>query len=282
MIKLRRYLYRYWYLVLIGIAAVYFQVQCDLSLPEYMTKIINEGVVAGNRSAIWSNGLTMLGYALISVVLTVIVGYIGAKTASLYARDLRKDIYGAVTGFSLEEINKFQTSSLITRTTNDVQQIQMLVVMLLRFGVSAPITVIGAILKINNTAPAMTVIIAISVLVLIIAISTIFIIAIPKFTKVQEAIDDINLVVRENLTGIRVVRAYSAEGYEEKKFGKANKHLTKLSLFVNRLVNLMPSIMLLTMNGTILAIYWLGAKLISAGELSGGIGTVMAFMSYGM
>lgn len=282
MVKLRRYLYRYWYLVIVGVLAIYFQVQCDLTLPEYMTRIVNDGVIAGNRSAIWSNGLTMLGYALISVVLTVIAGYIGAKSASLYARDLRKDIYGKVASFSLEEMHTFQTSSLITRTTNDVQQIQMLLVFLLRFGVSAPATVYGALTRINSSAPAMTTIISIAVAFLILAITIIFTIAIPKFTKVQEAIDHINLVVRENLSGIRVVRAYSAETYEKQKFEHANRHLTKLALFVNRLVNLMPAIMLVTMNGTILAIYWFGAILLSQGQLNGGIGTIMAFMSYGM
>lgn len=282
MIKLRRYLYRYWYLVIIAVVAIYFQVQCDLTLPGYMTKIVNEGVIAGDKAAIWANAYKMLGYALLSVVLTVIAGYIGAKTASLYARDVRKGIYEKVSSFSLEEIHKFQTSSLITRTTNDVQQIQMLVIASLRFGVSAPVTVIGALIKINQSGPAMASIIAISVSVLILAITVIFSFAIPKFTKMQEAVDHINLVVRENLTGIRVVRAYAAEGYETKKFEKANKHLTKIALFVNRLVNFMPAIMMMTMNGTILAIYWYGAHLLSLGQLSGGIGTIMAFMSYAM
>lgn len=282
MTKLRRYIYPYWYLVIIGVLAIYFQVQCDLMLPEYMVKIVNDGIIASNNSAIWSNGLKMVGFALASVLLTVVAGYIGAKLASLYSRDLRKEVYSAVTDFSLEEVNKFQTSSLITRTTNDVQQLQMLIVLLLRVGISAPVTVFGAITKISKSAPNMTFVIAVAVTVMVLAIALLFSITIPKFSKVQEAVDQINLVVRENLTGIRVIRAYSAESFEKEKFKSANKNLTKLALFVNRAMNIMPSMMLIITNGTILTIYWFGATLLSKGSLTGGVATIMAFMSYGM
>ena len=189
-------------------------------------------------------------------------------------------MYRKVVSFSFEEINRFSTPSLITRSTNDIQQVQMAVVMILRMAISAPITAIWAIFRIQATSATLTAATAVALCVLVAVLITIFVIVMPKFKLIQRLTDRLNGVTRENLTGLRVVRAYNAEQYQEEKFGKVNEEVTRVNLFTNRVMGLMSPFMMLVMNGITLAIYWLGASLINEGSLD--FATMTAFSMLAM
>jgi len=252
----------------------------SLQLPDYMAQIINDGIVAQNNSIIWNTGFWMLVVALLGAVCTVGVGYLSAKVATGFSRDLREKVFTKVESFSMREFDKFSTASLITRSTNDIQQIQMVFLMILRMVLAAPIMAVGAVVKAYNMAPSMSWILALAVTVLAGMIMLIFTIALPKFKMLQKLVDKLNLVTRENLTGLRVIRAFNAESYEEKKFEKANRDLTNVNLFVNRLMVVMQPMMMLIFNMTAIAIVWFGAHLIGTGSLA--IGDMIAFMQYAM
>ena len=225
-------------------------------------------------------GLKMLGIALISMVATVIVGLLSARIAAGLGKTLRGDVFKKVTKFSNAEFDKFSTASLITRSTNDIQQIQMLMVMLFRIVFYAPILGIGGVIKVLRTDTNMTWIIAIGVILITILVSILFTFAMPKFKSVQKLIDKLNLVTRESLTGMLVIRAFSTEKHEEERFNKANIDLTKTNLFVNRLMSSMMPIMMLIMNGLTLLIVWVGAHQVDLGTMQ--VGDMMAFMQYAM
>lgn len=225
-------------------------------------------------------GLKMLGIALISMVATVIVGLLSARIAAGLGKTLRGDVFKKVTKFSNAEFDKFSTASLITRSTNDIQQIQMLMVMIFRIVFYAPILGIGGVIKVLKTDTNMTWIIAIGVILIILLVSILFSFAMPKFKAVQKLIDKLNLVTRESLTGMLVIRAFSTEKYEEEKFNKANIDLTKTNLFVNRLMSSMMPIMMFIMNGLTLLIVWVGAHQVDLGTMQ--VGDMMAFMQYAM
>lgn len=225
-------------------------------------------------------GLKMLGIALISMVATVIVGLLSSRMAAGLGKTLRKDVFKKVTSFSNAEFDKFSTASLITRNTNDIQQIQMLMVMLFRIVFYAPILGVGGVLKVLKTDTNMTWIIAIGVILIILLVSVLFTFAMPKFKSVQKLIDKLNLVTRESLTGMLVIRAFSTQKHEEERFDKANKDLTKTNLFVNRLMSSMMPMMMLIMNGLTLLIVWVGAHQVDLGKMQ--VGNMMAFMQYAM
>ncbi len=225
-------------------------------------------------------GLKMLGIALISMVANVIVGLLSARIAAGLGKTLRGDVFKKVTKFSNAEFDKFSTASLITRSTNDIQQIQMLMVMLFRIVFYAPILGIGGVIKVLRTDTNMTWIIAIGVILITILVSILFTFAMPKFKSVQKLIDKLNLVTRESLTGMLVIRAFSTEKHEEERFNKANIDLTKTNLFVNRLMSSMMPIMMLIMNGLTLLIVWVGAHQVDLGTMQ--VGDMMAFMQYAM
>ena len=225
-------------------------------------------------------GAKMLGIALISMVATVIVGFIAAKIAAALGRNLRKDVFTSVVGFSNNEFDHFSTASLITRSTNDIQQIQTLVVMLIRVVFYAPILGAGGILKVIGTKTNMGWIIGIAVLSLLTVVAVLFGLAMPKFKIVQKLVDKVNLVTRESLTGMLVIRAFSTQKYEEKKFDNANRDLTKTNLFVTRITSMMMPIMMLIMNSISLLIVWIGAHRINDGLLQ--VGDMMAFIQYTM
>lgn len=268
----------------IGIVAIliltYIQVMTTLKLPDYMAKIINNGIVAQNNSVIWSNGGWMLGIALLGAACTVGLGYLSAKVATGFSRDLREKVFSKVESFSMREFDTFSTASLITRSTNDIQQIQMVFLMILRMVLAAPITAVWAVYKAYHIAPSMSWILALAVVVLMCMIALIFTIALPKFKMLQKLVDKLNLVTRENLTGLRVIRAFNAEAYEEKKFERANRELTDVNLFVNRLMVVMQPMMMLIFSMSAVAIVWFGAHLIGTGNLA--IGDMIAFMQYAM
>jgi ATP-binding cassette subfamily B protein len=245
-----------------------------------MATIVNDGIIQENQPLIWDTGLKMLLVTVVGAISTIVVGYIAAKVGTGFAKSLRKDVFSKVESFSLTEFNKFSIASLITRSTNDIQQIQMVLTMMFRMVISAPITGILAVTKASQMAPSMTWIMWVAVVALIVMIAVMFVIALPKFEIIQKLIDKLNLVTRENLTGLRVIRAFNTEKNEEKKFDKVNRELMKVNLFVNRLMAFLQPAMMLILNLTTIAIIWIGSHLIETGNLQ--IGDMMAFMQYAL
>ncbi len=229
---------------------------------------------------ILTTGGKMIGLSLLIMLVTIIVCYLAARAAGSIGRDLRSRIFKKVVSFSNTELDRFSTASLITRSTNDIQQVQMVSVFLLRIVIYAPILGIGGILKVMDTDTSMTWIIAVGVVMIILLVGILFLVAMPKFKLMQTLVDKLNLVTREILTGIPVIRAFSTEKYEEKRFDKANKDLTKTMLFTTRAMTLMMPSMSLLINGITLAIVWFGAKNIDTGSLQ--VGEMLAFITYAM
>lgn len=270
----RPYLWQFFLLL----AMVYCMVAATLALPDYMATIINKGIIAQNMSVVWHNGWVMLLLALGAAGASVVVGWLASRIASGFSRDIRAATFAKVESFSLHEFNTFSTASLITRTTNDVQQIQTVMTMLLRMAMMAPFMGVWAVIKAYQNAPSMTWIMGLAVGVLIAIIAVMFTVAIPRFKVLQKLVDRLNLVSREILTGLRVIRAFNRESVEEQKFDRANVELTNVNLFVNRLLIIMQPIMTLIMNITSLGVIWYGAHLIDLGHLQ--IGQMLAFMQY--
>lgn len=228
---------------------------------------------------LYTGGLMIL-IALLSMVATVTVGFIGARVAANLGKNLRSKVFSKVIGFSNAELDKFSTASLITRSTNDIQQIQMLMVMLLRVVFYAPILGIGGVIKVLNTETSMAWIIVVAVVAISAVVIVLFAVVMPRFKRVQKLVDRVNLVTREILTGMMVIRAFSTERHEEKRFDKANNDLTKNNLFVNRTMALMMPTMMLIMNGITILIVWSGSHSIDAGTMQ--VGDMMAFIQYTM
>ena len=226
------------------------------------------------------SGAKMLGIALLIMAVAVLIIFFGSRLAAKLAKTLREKVFNRVIHFSKSEMKEFGTSSLITRTTNDIQQIQQVVVMLMRVVFYAPIIAIGGILKTTSAENSMLWIIIIAVAALLIIVGTLFIIVMPKFKIFQSLVDKLNLVSREILEGIPVIRAFSNERHEEKRFDDANKNLTKVDLFVNRTMSLMMPLMMLLMNVVCIAIVWFGSKGIDAGSIQ--VGDMMAYIQYTM
>ena len=222
----------------------------------------------------------MILLTLASGVCTIIVGYLSAKIAAGMARDIRRDVFKTVESYSSTEFDKFSTASLITRTTNDVTQIQMVVMMMVRMMFYAPLMGIGGIIKVVSNDSPLSWIIGVAVLMLVSLIAIIFSLSLPKFKIIQKLTDRINLVSRENLTGMMVIRAFNMEGFEEKRFDVANKDLTAVSLFINRVMVVMMPLMMLIMNVMMLGIIWFGAQQVADANMQ--VGDMMAFMQYAM
>ena len=229
---------------------------------------------------ILTSGAWMLGLTLLSGIATIIVGYLSAKIAAGMARDIRRDVFQHVESFSSTEFDKFSTASLITRTTNDVTQIQMVSMMMIRMMFYAPLMGVGGIIKVITNESPLAWIIGVAVLMLVSLIAIVFSLSLPKFKIIQQLTDRINLVARENLTGMMVVRAFTMEGFEEKRFDVANKDLTAVSLFINRVMVVMMPLMMLIMNVMLLGVIWFGANQVAASNMQ--VGDMMAFMQYAM
>ena len=273
-----------WILLIISIAFVVSQVWLDLKLPDYMSEITQLVQTPGSEmSEILTSGGWMLLCALGSLVASIIVAALAAKIAANLSARLRFKMFDKVQSFSMEEINNYSTASLITRSTNDINQIQTFIVMGLQALIKAPILAVGAILKIIGRNWQLSLTVAGAVVVLILIVGTCIMLALPKFTKLQQLTDNLNRVSRENLSGISVTRAYNAEKYQEDKFEVANNDLTKVNLFTNRVMAvLMPSITFI-MSGVSLAIYWVGAVLIQNANITEKMGLfsdVIVFSSY--
>ena len=243
-------------------------------------KIIGLEVDKLQTNYILVTGLLMLLVTLLSVAATITVGYLAARVAAGLSRNLRRNIFRKVIRFSSREFDHFSTASLITRSTNDIQQIQMLMVMLLRIVFYAPILGIGGVLKILNTGFSMTWIIGVALAAILTFVISMFGVVMPKFKLVQKLVDKLNLVTREILTGTMVIRAFNNQDYEERKFHTANTDLTRTNLFVNRVMALMFPFMMLIMNTATLLIVWVGAHQVDQGVMQ--VGDIMAFIQYAM
>ncbi len=225
-------------------------------------------------------GWLMLLVTLLSGACTVAVSYLSARTAAGMARDVRRSVFERVENFSSTEFDKFSTASLITRSTNDITQIQMVVIMMMRMVIYAPIIGVGGVIRAVDNSANMWWIIALAVVILLGLILTVFSIALPKFKSIQNLIDRLNLVIRENLSGMMVIRAFNMQRFEEDRFDKANKDLTSTLLFINRIMVVMMPLMMLVMNGVMLLILWVGSHQVAQSTMQ--VGDMMAFMQYAM
>lgn len=283
---LKNFTKREWFLTICILILVIFQVWLDLKLPDYMSEITKLVQTEGSEmSEILKNGAYMLGCALGSLIAAVITGYITANVSSNFSMALRNKLFQKVSNLSTNEIKIFSTSSLITRTTNDITQIEMVISMGLQLLLKAPITAVWAITKIVNKSWQWSVITLVGVLILLSVIGIITALVLPRFKRVQKLTDKLNEVTRENLTGIRVVKAFNAEDYQEEKFEDVNKNLTKTQLFNQKTFAIMQPVMYMVMYGLTLAIYFVGAFLIKDAMMADKLtlfGDMVVFSSYSM
>lgn len=275
-----------WLLLSVSVVFIVLQVWLDLRLPDYMSDITRLVQTQGSEmSEILTAGGWMLLCALGSLIASVIVAALAAKIASNFSATLRSKLYDKVQDFSMEEINNFSTASLITRSTNDVTQVQTFIVIGLQLLIKAPILAVWAVLKITGKNWELSLTTGIAVLILLIIVAICIAIALPRFAKLQKLTDNLNRIARENLSGISVTRAYNAERYQEDKFEEANSELTSVNLVANRVMaTLLPSISFI-MSGLTLAIYWVGAVLIQNADITSRMGLfsdVVVFSSYAM
>ena len=280
MLKLFRYLKPYKWQVVFVITLTFAQVISQLYLPNLMSDIVDKGIGGQDINFIIKTGLIMLAFTVVVSVCTIGARYIASRTAVGFARDLRRDIFVHVEDYSLNEFDRIGTASLITRSTNDVTQVQNVMVMMMTMLVMAPLTAIGGVIMAVQKDAKLTYILLVVVGILAVVVTIIVKFAVPLFKSMQKKLDRVNLVLREGLTGIRVIRAFNKVEYEKKRFDTANRELRNISLKIFRIMSfLMPFIMLL-FNITAVAIIWFGAKRVEAGQLM--VGDMMAFQQYAM
>ena len=286
MTKIFKYMAPYWKSVIIVLFLLGIQAFCDLKLPQYTSAIIDNGImdVSGEASVrtdyILSVGIEMLAVTLVAALATVLNNFLASRVGAGIGRSLREKVFTRVMSYSSAELNKFSTASLITRSTNDIQQIQMVSTILLRIALFAPIMGCFSIIKVVQTGAGMTWVIAIAVAALMSMIAVLIIFTMPKFKIMQTLIDRLNLVSREILTGLNVIRAFRREEREEERFDIANRELMSTQLFTNRMMSIMQPGMMLIMNGTTVLITWVAAKKIDLGTMQ--VGTMTAFIMYAM
>ena len=267
-----------WWTVITATIFLGFQVVCDLSLPNLTSNLINNGVAKGNVGYIWQIGLQMLGLTLVGIFAAAGNVYFASTQAQKMGARLRGKIFKKVLSFGNYEMDKFGSSSLITRTTNDVMQIQNVTIMMLRMMIMAPLMLIGASVMAYFNEKRLTSIFLVSIPILLIAIGCAMYFAVPLFQKLQKQIDRINLIFREGLTGVRVIRAFRQDKFEQERFDRANKDYTETGIKVFSIVSLMFPIMTLVLNVTNMGIIWFGARLIANHEMQ--VGNLVAFMTY--
>jgi ATP-binding cassette subfamily B protein len=259
------------------------QALCELSLPRYMSDIVNVGVVgteAGNSAYLGHMALVMFGFCLGSLAAAVLAGLIASRVAAAVARDLRRDVFAKVMSFSPAEVNRFSQSSLITRCTNDVQQIQNMIVIMLRMVMFAPVMGIVAVVQVMTMGGGLTWIVGAALLAVLGIVAVLFTLTMPRFKVMQSLVDRVNLLAREMLDGIMTIRAFGRQGHELKRFDAASGDLRDAQLFVNRAMTLMMPLMMLVMNVATVAIVWFGSRGVAAGAMQAG--DMMAFISYAM
>lgn len=266
--------------ILLIIALLFGQAMCELALPGYMSDIINDGIIKQDMDYIYSTGIMMLIIAAGSMLCAIGASFFSSRAASRALRDTRSSLFKKITSFSAAEFDQFQTASLITRTTNDIQTVQQTSILILRMACYAPIMGIGALIKALNTSPSLTWTIGLSLLVVLLIMALMFVLVMPKFSVLQSKLDRLNLIVGERLSGLLVVRAFNSETYEEERFDDANRDLTKLGIFVNRAMSFMFPALMFVMNLSGILIVWVGAHMV--GDASLMIGDMLAFLQYSM
>lgn len=267
--------------LIVGIMAFLFgQAMCELALPGYMSDIINNGIVKGDMDYIKKIGLIMILVSCGSVMCSIVSSYLSARTAAGSARKIRGALFDKVTDFSAAELSEFSTASLITRSTNDVQMVQQTTVLTLRLACFAPIMGIGAVIKALRTSVSLSWTVGVALAVIIVIMLMCFFLVLPKFKVLQEKLDRINLIMKERLTGLLVIRAFTTEKTEEKRFDDANEELKKINMFVNRAMSFMMPALMFVMNGVSILIVWAGAHLVDSQSLM--IGDMLAYLQYAM
>ncbi|MBP5512427.1 ABC transporter ATP-binding protein [Candidatus Saccharibacteria bacterium] len=278
MFKMLRFIKPYWKQALVLVLAIGVQAWGTLRLPTLMSEIVNKGIVAEDHGFILFVGLKMILWAVISAGGALLSAYLSARIGSAIGRDMREELFKKILSFSISEIDDFSTASLITRTTNDISTVQNTIIMMLSMMLRVPMMAIGAIIEAVALAPDMTWIIALAVAVLLFFVILILSIVMPKFMLYQKLIDKVNLLTRENLTGLRVIRAFNNEKYEQRKFEETNTKIMKTDFFISKLMGLETPLMTLIFNGTSLLCIWIG---ISHLEFDASyLGKMMAFMQY--
>lgn len=278
MFKLFRFLRPYWLQIILLLFATAVQVYTTLRLPALMAEIINDGIVPGNTDYIWQTGLVMIGMAVVSAISSLVSSYFSARVGTSFARDIREAIFTKIINYNLLDAKAFSTASLITRTTNDVNQVQMVTIMMLSMLVRSPLFLIISIVMAIQTAPDMSWIIVLGSVAILCSAITIMALVMPIFKVFQELVDKVTLITRENLTGLRVVRAFNNEKVERKKFKTTNDRLTKLLIFVDRILELQNPLINIIFNGTTLLCSWIGISLLSK-DFSY-LGNMTAFAQY--
>lgn len=273
-----KYLKPYWKSVVALLAVIALQVWTSLQLPALMANIINNGIMKGDLNYVWWTGMAMVGFATLTSACAFLANFLSARLGAFFMRDLRNDFFEHVLSLSIAEIDNFSTASLITRTTGDIYQVQQAATMTLSMGLRAPLTCILAIIQAVATAPDMTWIIALAVGAIILLAGTIISIVMPKFQLIQKLADRVIMLTRENLTGLRVIRAFNNEAVEKRKFDRTNEEYAKLDIFVDSMMSLQNPLISLVFNGTTLLCIWIGVTLISKDFAY--LGNMMAFMQY--
>ena len=278
MFKLFRFLKPYWWQIIILLLSTALQVYTTLQLPALMADIINKGIVAGDTNYIWMTGLLMLGLAVVSAVASFVSSYYAARIGTNYARDIRREIFTKIINFNLLDAKDFSTASLLTRTTNDVNQVQSVTIMMLSMMLRAPLFLVISVIMAIQTAPDMSWIIVVGVAAILGSVVMIMSLVIPKFKIFQNLVDKVTLITRENLTGLRVVRAFNNEKVEKHKFGETNEALTKLLIFIDRILELQNPLINIIFNGTTLLCTWIGISLLTKDFAY--LGNMTAFAQY--
>lgn len=280
MLKLLKHLKAYTVEVIVIIILLFIQALSNLYLPNLMSKIVDKGIISGNVDAIYKFGGKMIFITIIGMIAMIIAFYLIAKVGDAFARDIREKVFIKVESFSQTDIDKFGTSSLINRTTNDIDQVQRVTIIIFKMMITAPLVCIGGIVMAVSSNPKLSLVLVVSLPILIIAIAIIGKKGVPLFKIMQGKLDRLNLIMREKLTGVRVIRAFNKDDFERERFSDGNDDLTNTSIRVNQIMATLRPSMMLIMNLTSVAIIWFGAKLINVNNLQ--VGDLMAFLQYAM
>ncbi len=278
MLKLFKGLKPYWLMVIGVLILVFISTMTDLALPDLMSDIVDTGIVQGDVSYILGRGGVMLAVALLGTVCIICSSYLSSRIGIGFSRDLRKKVFEKVESFSLTEVNTVGTASLITRTTNDINQVQQVTIMMMRMMLSAPLMIVGALIMALRKDVGLSTIILVVIPIIVVVIGVIAKFTMPMFEKMQKRIDKLNLVVRENLTGIRVVRVFNKVDFEQKRFNQASSDLSRVATTANRLMGSLMPLMMLILNISIVAVLWFGGIRINEGSFQ--VGDLMAFIQY--
>lgn len=275
-----RYYRPYIPFILLVLVFLFGQAMCELALPGYMSDIINYGIVGQDMDYIKHTGAIMIAVSAATLACSIAASFLASRTAAKSSRDIRRALFRKVTSFSAAELEDFSTASLITRSTNDVQMVQQTTVMVMRMAFFAPMMGVVAVIRAVKTSPSLSWTVALALLVILCIMAMSFFLVLPKFQVLQKKLDRLNLIMKERLSGILVIRAFNTERSEEERFDVANKDLTRINMFVNRAMSFMMPSLMFVMNGVSILIIWAGAHLVESQELM--IGDMLAYLQYAM